>query len=465
MVKIRLDFKKKLEGYELNFNKPVDKRFDTLKCLRIAIDDYITQNYPAEKLSKHPTADSYPGAPEKPSRVEGTFTIDSDKPGRMFTGYYAAPGEVVTIELPENASKGQFNILVGAHSDSTLPRPSLKRFPKITRTFKVDKAGPVKVANSFGGLIYIVSKDKNVAAKLGKVTGKVSGACKAPYFIAGKTSSDDWQKIRQYDAPWAEIESSHLIFTVPSSSIRNLDNPQELMDYWVRISKAQDDLAGYTEMRTHAERIVFDKQISAGSLHAGYPIMGHVGQEKNALDLAHLKDKGNWGIFHELGHNHQRIFPGGYNNFWTFDVNIEVTVNIYSAYTYYAVLKKDVQAHEYWRPQDLAENLKKNFVKGKKYGEQSNKTRALFFVHLVNEFGWQSYKKMFREFWKHPKESGPKSDLEERTLFLEIFSKVTGKNLAPFFDSWGLEYDKKVLAKIKDLAAFTPKVSLEGAIN
>lgn len=64
-------------------------------------------------------------------------------------------------------------------------------------------------------------------------------------------------------------------------------------------------------------------------MHAGNPIMTHedvafefLGAQKNIF-----KD-GNWGIYHQLGHNHQ-------DHKWTMKGTIEVTCNIYSLYLYW----------------------------------------------------------------------------------------------------------------------------------
>ena len=65
------------------------------------------------------------------------------------------------------------------------------------------------------------------------------------------------------------------------------------------------------------ERVVSDKQAAAGYMHSGYPIVTHLDVcELNCgtciLNLEKMKSVGNWGLFHEIGHNMQR-------SEWTFD--------------------------------------------------------------------------------------------------------------------------------------------------
>ena len=54
--------------------------------------------------------------------------------------------------------------------------------------------------------------------------------------------------------------------------------------------------------------------------------MVHLDQAKNLIDRKALL-KGNWGFFHELGHNHQE-------RDWTFDGTVEVTCNWFSLYVF-----------------------------------------------------------------------------------------------------------------------------------
>ncbi len=51
--------------------------------------------------------------------------------------------------------------------------------------------------------------------------------------------------------------------------------------------------------------------------------MTHLDAAPRMVDLATLLSKGEWGLFHELGHNHQSAA-------WTFDGTGEVTVNLFS---------------------------------------------------------------------------------------------------------------------------------------
>ena len=97
------------------------------------------------------------------------------------------------------------------------------------------------------------------------------------------------------------------------------------MNKWQQVMDKSADLAAINQQRVRPERVVFDEQISAGALHSGYPIMGGLNYVEGATDLELLSSKGSWGIFHELGHNHQwkdLVLPG----------TIEATCNLWSVF-------------------------------------------------------------------------------------------------------------------------------------
>jgi len=71
-----------------------------------------------------------------------------------------------------------------------------------------------------------VPKDANA----GDFVATVAGGVAAPRYVDGKTSLSEWRStIRHRPAPWAEIENSKVILTVPSTYVRDLDDPAALM--------------------------------------------------------------------------------------------------------------------------------------------------------------------------------------------------------------------------------------------
>ena len=232
----------------------------------------------------------------------------------------AAPGEVVTVRVPGELASAGWRIRIGAHSDHLWHLDSWKRFPDVTRTFAV-KAAETPVACAFGGLIYV---DTPKASDTGEVKVEFTKAVRAPHYVHSKTTLAEWKELRAAPAPWGELETKKIVLTLPASVLRTLDDPVALMKTWDETLDLVADLATIPKDRPRAERIVCDEQISAGYMHSGYPIMTWLDMPPRLVREAHMR-KGDWGIGHELGHNHQ-------SSLWTYSGYTEVTNNLFSLY-------------------------------------------------------------------------------------------------------------------------------------
>ena len=223
------------------------------------------------------------------------------------------------------ASSGRFHVRVGAHKGDISVREEWTRMPVISRRFRVVSVTTL-VANAFGGLIYIEVPHK---ANLGKIAVSIEGAVAAPLFVLGETDPAAWRiEIRHAPAPWAEIAGRNMIVTTPSSEVRGLDDPAAVAETWDRVLDLNAELAAWpSPARLRRERFVVDRQIPRGYMLSGYPISAHLDQQANLVDVEHLRTEGNWGIFHEVGHNHQ-------STDWTFNGALEVVVNLFTMYAY-----------------------------------------------------------------------------------------------------------------------------------
>ena len=402
---------------------------------------------PPEQVKEHPAAKIFPGeVPPNTLRVSRPVTLDTAVPAWHSTGLYAPAGGVVTVEIPDAAARKKLWLRIGAHNDGLWDLDKWDRFPEIT--MRVQLARPVtKAASAFGGPIYIEVPDK---CDPGTMTVKISGAIAAPYFVLGKTQTADWKdRLRKEPAPWAELECSKVILTLPSSSVRALDDPEALMKVWEQIVDLEDGLAGTAAERRRPERVVCDQQISAGYMHSGYPIMTWMDQPKNFASRESLL-KGNWGIFHELGHNHQ-------NGAWTFDGTTEVTCNIFSMYIF-DKLCGVTPAKGRVGLDEVAKNYAKHAAGGKSFDfwKKEPFLALSMYVQLQDAFGWDAYKKVFAEYRAAPKDELPKNDDEKRNQWMTRFSKTAGKNLGPFFQTWGVPVSQAALDEIKKLPSWMP---------
>jgi hypothetical protein len=266
-----------------------------------------------------------------------------------------------------------------------------KRAPEIDFSAPL-KEGENDFASAFGGLIYIeVPRAAKDAASV-----SISGAIESAHYVHGQTQLTEWRVMRHSAAPWAELESGKIILTVPSAHIREIDNPVKLMEYWDRVADACADLATIPRERKSPERYVADVQISAGYMHAGYPIMTHLDAAPRMVDIGFLMDTtkgGDWGLFHEIGHNHQH--PD-----WTFDGTGEVTVNLFTLYVIENVVGRVPGYKVRFSDEEIAETFKKHRAANSPYEKwKSDPFLALTMnIQLQREFGWGAFKTVFAQY-------------------------------------------------------------------
>ena len=289
------------------------------QLLKIA-GDYL-HHLPPGEVPAHGAAQAiYGSIPEDAQRVTGSAEINPRRVRMHSTGFYAAPGEVVVVEVPEQWTDRGLRIWISGHRDNIPLKRGLLRTPRgPARKFRVDKAR-TEVASTYGGAVYIDTGDVPIDADPFPVN--FAGALLAPTYVHGKTTLDDWQNTqRHHPGPYAEFVGRNVAMSFPADWIRELDDPASLMDYWDGVVGLHDQLGGYTDLRNMPERVNVDCQISVGLFHAGYPTQGPQSHCRGVVDLPELTSTGNWGWFHELGHEAQRRpdKAWSWNNPYTFD--------------------------------------------------------------------------------------------------------------------------------------------------
>ena len=417
---------------------------DVLKRLLLTERIREAKKLPPEKVEAHPAAAEFPGAvPADAPRVTRTIEIDTHVPRWHSTGLYAAPGELIKVQAPRAAARKKLKVRVGALKDRTWHKPVWQRVPELIRELDI-KSVSTSAASAFGGGIYIIVPR---GCKLGTISVTITGAVEAPYYVLGQTDLKEWREtIRRRPAPWAELATSKIILTTQSKYVRELDDPESLMKLWDRVMDACADLATIPRERQSAERIVLDRQISAGGLHAGYPIMGHLRWSAEALVSREKILQGTWGFFHEIGHNHQ-------NRDWTFSGTGEVTVNLFSLY-----IQETICGIRNCDDRRIGtEARKKRIDEFLKTGQKKPFVFLVMYVQMQEAFGWDAFKKVFAEYRALPEGERPKTDDEKRDQWLVRFSKTAGRNLGPFFEWWEVATSKKARDSISHLPIWMPE--------
>jgi hypothetical protein len=186
-------------------------------------------------------------------------------------------------------------------------------------------------------------------------------------------------------------------------------------------------------------------------MHAGYPIMTHLDATERFVDFGRLSTKGDWGMFHELGHNHQR-------REWTFDGAVEVTCNLFSLYLQDR-LCSDPEFHRAFRPEIVRREELRYVAAGRRFDvwKQRPFTALIMYRQLQEGFGWDAFKRVFAEYRALPEAERPRTDAERRDQWMVRFSRSVGRNLGPFFVHWGVPTSDAARAGIADLPAWMPE--------
>ncbi len=431
----------------------------------LATEMTLIQDLPPDQVTAHRTAEAVYGAiPPAAHRVaDEVVSIATDKTGWLSTGLYAAPGEIVTIEFPPSLVGQGYHIQISGHVDNISSRSSWNRVPfGVDRRFEINSTS-VQVASAFGGAIYIDVGDLSAGTppSSSPTNITISGAIRAPHFVLGVTTNDEWiSTIRDFPAPYAELVSNGLAMSVPSSWIRDLDDPTALMTYWQEVVDRLNYVGGYESLRTGPERFNVDVQISAGLLHAGYPIQGPTtaSASQELVDLVELKEDGNWGYFHELGHEMQRNRVLGWNNEnpYTFSGDVEVTVNIFAN----AALEQQVVAPsgDFWHysvyPGQVMARARTTIFDAAA-PDFDDKDPYPFYYQLADGFGWDTYREVLGGYVEDQLNNPaaiPQTNGQKKDQWLIRWSTATGFDLTNYMvDRWGLEVSQSALNQVAAL--------------
>ena len=385
---------------------------------------------PLDLWPAHPAAAVYPGLPPRDApRGKRVVAVNLDVPRWRSTGLYAAAGEAVTVDLPAGAETLGLKLRIGTTTCDNTRHDEWRRAPKVDVTVPLN-APRVRVASPFGGLVYVVVPDKVEAAeRIVRMT--LQNVCQAVWFKKGRDTAAAWRaSIRALPSPWAEIESDKVILTVPADTVRALDDPLALLDFWERIADQDARLTGLPAERRSPERFCADVQLCAGWMHAGYPIMIPTVTAPELVNLAKLREKGDWGFFHELGHNHQ-------NGDWTFQGTGEVTVNFFTLYNLEhacGIPPRKTRMGE----AGIQKAVRKWVAEGKSHEAWCRDPFLALevFVRLQQAYGWQAFERLFAEYRTLDPAQRPKHDADKRDQWAVRLSRITGHNIASVFDAW-----------------------------
>ena len=298
------------------------------------------------------------------------------------------------------------------------------------------------IGSAFGGLVYVVVP---WGAELADFNVTISGAVRSLQYTHNVTSPVTWQEkigsapSNNFDTslypPWGELVSDKYVMTLQTSVLLTVSDPVSVMNYWDSVVDAEDTLLGYPALEWRgdvgrAERMVVDVQISAGWMHSGYPWMAYDSVSDEMVDVQHLFDEGEWGPYHELGHNHQ------YKHFVVMD-STEVSCNFFSAYIQEAINgNPSFGTESIGCEQEIREYLAAPDYEGILAGDVW--MHLNFFLLIKHAFGWGVIQKSLSSYVDGSDTTDYSSfDSYERVdPLLFKLSVNSGRNLVPYAEAW-----------------------------
>jgi len=381
--------------------------------------------------------------PSKVVRINGTWVDWIGKRNYAAgtyrpTGLFAAPGEIVTLTIPEDLV-GKIRVYIG-HLHYLLNFGALKRSKQ-------------KIASPFGGLIVIRVMRKDI----GMFDVTVENAIEAPNFVFGKNSNDDWNRMKHLAVPWTVLtvpgQMAIYIETLKMKSVTNMTGVmapvKESMDVF-------EEMLGVPRgFQPGEERVIYDPKMGGGGytwvwLYAGVVLCTGAGESVIAANYytSLIDNFYSSVVFHEIGH--RGCYPdlpasGGQWNAEIVRRYIEIKrglVNWDSWGSPWTVLKNMVgyKIFSKGKPCYEADSAKK-FPSGIWYKVNSYENCwTVLFRFPLKEFGWDTLRKVFSWNTDEDKYSIIKysSGQIKSNRLAELYCKATGHNMIPFYNFFNI---------------------------
>ncbi|MAB66104.1 MAG: hypothetical protein CL662_04630 [Bacteroidetes bacterium] len=397
----------------------------------------------------------------------GYLTASKFDDAKRPTGYYAAPGELVTITVPSSMIDKGLKVLVGAHVFDHSQFGVLARSPNVHKYFSIESEETI-VANPFGGAIYITVPS---GSDLGWFNVSISGAVKSPYFSSRtdrKTELREWQTdLSNAHVAWVDIESDHYMLTIPTVRAQDFQDPTKLMDTWDDMMEAFNYLGGRPIEEVNGNYAIIDVLI--GGFFPGYPMAQldaaapYEAEYEDYLSSNVLNDEFYKSIFfiiiHEMGH--AEAHP-------TLANESETIVNLPAAYIYDEVFDLPLDSAfkysilEFFTMEEAlmdwmtSFNFRNNNImecdpeSPEDCAERPYQARGhARYVEMARLFGWEAVHKMNKYYYEQWKTG----NFEEATPdgFIRAASLGMNVNMAPLFHFWGEHPSSELINELSSL--------------
>jgi len=382
---------------------------------------------------------------EQPPLTSHTIAFHSDREDFHSTACYLPPGQTLKVNVISGNEGLDWELRIGCHTDDLRNQNKLQRWPVVHKKVKLTQKG-LDVSTPFGGLIYLISPSKESQ----HISVKLENVVDSPSFrlTEGENGKEAWELSRRYPGLWTDIEGEFITITLPASSVREMefDALRSVMQTWDSVVRLYHNLRGTDVSKSRRMWIVTDRQPVRGYMHAGYPIVTGMDvafpkTDYFLLNGSVLQKVGSWGVFHEIGHMFQK-------EEWTFTGTGEVTGNVFVLYAMETICHLKPWIHKWLQDQLTGtEKFLKDGADFQKWKESPG-IGLMVYAQLAHEFGWESYRKVFRRYEAMSESETPKDDQMKIDTWFSIFSETAGCNLTPLASFWGIPLSSEAIARL-----------------
>ncbi len=358
------------------------------------------------------------------------------------TGIYKRAYETIEIYVDEQTDQRNMpsytisGIALNNHNEGANAGTALKKGKNI-------------IAGSMEGIIHI--QNETEPTPQGSIHIEIRGGITVPRFILGETTNEEWQEIvRDHpNAPGYELVGETVLITGSNQSIHMVKDPANILETQEKVVRLHDQTAGLDGSSALHRRpigLVQHMRETKNPNDFMYAFYQHTAYHTNTMGALLEPEKLNhWGMWHEIGHTYQMLRMDWYDM-------IEVTVNIYSlraqkAFGQRSRLEED---NVYRKIINYLNQSKKEF------DQQDIWVRLGMFWQLELAFGEDFYPNLHKHY--REEEKSLSSEQAKRQYFVVSASKISGKNLTPFFEQWGIEVTNESKKELETLPKLTKKI-------
>lgn len=266
-----------------------------------------------------------------------------------------------------------------------------------------------------------------------------------PFYELGKTTPQEWKK--RLEAPnrygMVELSSKHALVSASANNVaKRLDDPEALMKTYEYLMALYSHFLGFSEDETlppnrRPQCIIHLIEVDHSYMYAtAYRTAYHFDAMQPVLNSQSLRNDG-WGPWHEIGHMHQV-------QQYKFQGLGEVTVNLFSL-----EMQTSLGQRARIDEEGMRNRIAQFFATPNRDFHSIDDVfmKLAMFWQLRLAFGNEFYPQLHRYYREN--ELDLPNDEAKVQAFIRVASEISGWNLEPFFDAWGLPIEPETRIAIQ----------------